>query len=49
MTAHFPLMVPGASSTDTHDVHAPYDGSLIATVDVAGASAVETALATAHA
>lgn len=49
MTAHFPLMVPGASATDTHDVHAPFDGSLIATVDVAGASAVETALATAHA
>jgi len=48
MTAHFPLMVPGAASTDTHDVHAPFDGSLIATVDVASASAVETALATAH-
>lgn len=49
MTAHFPLMVPGATATETHDVHAPFDGSLIATVDVAGASAVETALATAHA
>jgi len=48
MTAHFPLMVPGAANTGTHDVHAPFDGSLIATVDVAGASAVETALATAH-
>ena len=49
MTTHFPLMVPGASATDTHDVHAPFDGSLIATVDVAGASTVETALSTAHA
>jgi len=49
MTAHFPLMVPGAAATGSHDVHAPFDGSLIATVDVAGASAVETALATAHA
>jgi len=49
MTAHFPLMVPGASATETHNVTAPFDGSLIATVDVAGASAVETALATAHA
>jgi len=48
MTAHFPLMVPGATSTDKHEVHAPFDGSLIASVDVAGAAAVETALATAH-
>jgi len=49
MTAHFPLMVPGATASSTHDVVAPYDGSLIASVDVASASAVETALSTAHA
>ncbi len=49
MTTHFPLMVPGASADGSHDVTAPYDGSLIASVDVAGASAVETALSTAHA
>lgn len=48
MTAHFPLMVPGASSSGTHEVNAPFDLSLIASVDVAGASAVEIALATAH-
>jgi len=49
MTTHFPLMVPGASADGTHDVSAPFDGSHIASVDVAGASAVETALTTAHA
>ncbi len=49
MTTHFPLMVPGASANGTHDVTAPYDGNHIASVDVAGAAAVETALATAHA
>jgi len=49
MTAHFPLMVPGATSDSTHEVFAPFDESLIATVDIAGASAVEHALATAYA
>ena len=49
MTEHFPLMVPGAAATGTHEVQAPFDLSTIATVDVAGASAVEHALATAHA
>ena len=49
MTAHFPLMVPGASADGSMDVQAPFDRSLIATVDVAGASAVEQALTTAHA
>ena len=49
MTTHFTLMVPGATANGTHEVVAPYDGSLIATVDIADASAVETALSTAHA
>ena len=49
MTAHFPLMVPGASADGTLDVQAPFDRSTIATVDVAGASAIEQALSTAHA
>ena len=49
MTTHFPLMVPGATAEGSHAVTAPYDGSLIANVDVAGAAAVETALATAYA
>lgn len=49
MATHFPLMVPGSKADGTHDVVAPYDGSLIASVDVAGASTVETALSTAHA
>lgn len=49
MTAHFPLMVPDAKAEGTHKVVAPYDLTEIATVDVAGADAVETALANAHA
>lgn len=49
MTAHFPLMVPGASADGTLEVQAPFDRSTIATVDVAGASAVEQALSTAYA
>ena len=49
MTVHFPLMVPGASADGTLDVQAPFDRSTIATVDVAGTSAIEQALSTAHA
>jgi acyl-CoA reductase-like NAD-dependent aldehyde dehydrogenase len=49
MTAHFPLMVPGASADGTLEVQAPFDRSTIATVDVAGAPAVEQALRTAYA
>lgn len=49
MTAHFPLMVPGASADGKLEVQAPYDRSTIATVDVAGASTVEQALSTAYA
>lgn len=49
MTAHFPLLVPGATPNGKIEVTAPYDGSLIATVDTGGNDAVEAALATAHA
>ncbi|WP_197722082.1 aldehyde dehydrogenase family protein [Sulfuriflexus mobilis] len=49
MTAHFPLMVPGASADGKLEVQAPFDRSTIATVDVAGASTVEQALSTAYA
>jgi acyl-CoA reductase-like NAD-dependent aldehyde dehydrogenase len=49
MSEHFPLMVPGAKATGTHKVVAPYDLSEIATVDTAGADAVETALSSAYA
>ncbi len=35
MTQHFPLMIPGATSNaGTLEVRAPYDDSLIATVDI---------------
>jgi len=49
MPEHFPLIVPGAKPEgDPIEVHAPYDRSLIATVDNAGRDAVEQALATAY-
>ncbi len=47
---HFNLMIPGASSNDGRlTVTAPFDGSVIATVDTADATAVDMALQTAHA
>lgn len=50
MTQHFPLMIPGATSNaGTLEVRAPYDDSLIATVDTADKDAVESALRTAYA
>jgi len=50
MAPHHSLLIPGASTTDgTIEVHAPYDGSLLATVDAADAAAANHALATAHA
>jgi acyl-CoA reductase-like NAD-dependent aldehyde dehydrogenase len=42
-------MVPGATADGTLEVQAPFDRSTIATVDVAGAPAVEQALSTAYA
>ncbi|MHC5022491.1 MAG: aldehyde dehydrogenase family protein [Planctomycetota bacterium] len=49
MTRHLPLMSPAIPAAASKlDVHAPFDGSLIATVDQADASGVEAALALAH-
>ncbi len=49
MTEHYSLMVPGISSSDAVlEVKAPYDGSVIATVDTADSDVVETALTNAH-
>ena len=49
MTAHFDLMIPGASPAPSPlEVHAPWDGALIATVETADSAAVEQALSTAH-
>ncbi len=49
MTPRFPVMIPGAQSDrDPAEVTAPYDGSLIATVDTADLAAVEHALQTAQ-
>ena len=48
MTNHFQLMVPCATTKDdVLNVHAPYDGALIATVDTADQQSVELALTTA--
>lgn len=48
MLSNLALMVPGAKSFDgVVDVHAPYDGAMIATLDAATEETVETALATA--
>ncbi len=45
----YPVMIPGANTTDgVLEVTAPFDGSLIATVDTADWKAVDKALQTAH-
>ncbi len=50
MTEHYSLMVPGTSEHGTPlEVHAPFDRSVIATVDTATEAVIETALATAYA
>lgn len=49
MTPHVPLLVPGTEPDgEPVSVTAPFDGSLIATVDTGGADAVNKALTTAH-
>ena len=48
MPDHYPLLVPGATAgADALEVDAPWDGSVIATVQTADEGAVEAALATA--
>ncbi|MEE8348717.1 MAG: aldehyde dehydrogenase family protein [Acidobacteriota bacterium] len=48
MTAHFSMLVPGATSDDGDlEVTAPYDGAVIATVRAADGPAVDRALANA--
>lgn len=45
MTEHFSIMVPGAKANgDLLEVFAPYDGTLLATVDTADSSVVDQAL-----
>jgi acyl-CoA reductase-like NAD-dependent aldehyde dehydrogenase len=48
MSEHFKLLVPGATAAGKIDVTAPYDGAHIATIETGDATAVETALNTAH-
>ena len=50
MTNNHALMIPGATNYDSViEVHAPFDGMLLATLDTATPETVEQALATAHA
>ena len=50
MTDHFPLMVPGSKTASARrEISAPYDGTLLATVDTADSGVAERALATAYA
>jgi acyl-CoA reductase-like NAD-dependent aldehyde dehydrogenase len=50
MPPHIELKIPGAATSGQPlEVFAPYDNSLLATVDTADAKAVEQALTTAHA
>ena len=50
MPSHIELKIPGAIKSGTPlEVFAPYDNTLLATVDTAGAAAVEQALTTAYA
>ncbi len=47
---HFPLLIPGTPSSDgVLELHAPYDQTLLATLDSADASAVDLALSNAYA
>ena len=48
MSEHFELLVPGASPSGKIDVTAPYDGSLIATIETGGVDAVDVAMETAY-
>jgi acyl-CoA reductase-like NAD-dependent aldehyde dehydrogenase len=49
MAEHFPLMVPGAQSVaKVAEIRAPWDGTVLATVEQADAAVCEQALATAH-
>jgi len=48
MSDHFKLLVPGTTAAGTMNVTAPFDGAHIATIETGDASAVETALDTAH-
>ncbi|MEE8143143.1 MAG: aldehyde dehydrogenase family protein, partial [Planctomycetota bacterium] len=45
---HFNQMVPGAEASGTLEVHAPFDNSLIATIDTGDRNVVEQALSTAQ-
>jgi acyl-CoA reductase-like NAD-dependent aldehyde dehydrogenase len=49
VSEHFPVMVPGASAAAPDaEVHAPFDGCRLATVEQVDAAGAERALATAH-
>jgi len=49
MSEHFKLLVPGAASAGNIEVTAPYDGSVIATIETGDSTAAAIALDKAHA
>ena len=50
MSPHYPLLVPGAAAAgEPRAITAPFDDSVIATIDTADAAAVDRALETADA
>jgi acyl-CoA reductase-like NAD-dependent aldehyde dehydrogenase len=50
MTEHFQTMVPGAKATGAvKEIHSPYDGALLGSVELADFATLDTALVTAHA
>ncbi len=49
MPDHFKILVSGAVADGKNEVTAPFDGTLIATIETGGSEAVDQALTTAHA
>ena len=49
MPDHFKILVSGAVADGKNEVTAPFDGTLIATIETGGSKAVDQALTTAHA
>lgn len=49
MAEHFSIMAPGVRASGERKALAPYDDSVLATVETMGVEGVDTALATAHA
>ena len=47
MAENYPIMIRSAKSSGIHEVTSPYDGSIIGSVEIADADAIDLALDTA--